>query len=198
MPKAGKDPLEEIKAEIEKRSRKAAEEVASEVTFQVELAYEKAISKFYNDYDPERYERTLSTIKASNRWDDIFGYTPTKDRFIAGIEVGSENIPNIFEGPDDEEGHQPYRDPTDWVFERTYEKGIHGYTILEARRYADKKRKKYVLSKRAKNRLTNYINAAPPITSPPPKEIMEKLFSKIDKQQYIDKITDEKLKELFG
>ena len=192
MPRKAEDPLEVIKADIEQKYDKALHEMASEMTFQIEKAYETAISKFYNEYTPKVYDRTGSTLKASDRWDDIFGYDVKGDIFETGINVGAENIPFI-------DGHPPYRAPkgTAWVFQRTYEEGIHGYFKVEAQDSIKKIMRTHVLSKRRKHKYASIIESAPPLKSKPEK-IMEKLFKRISSDKYMNTISKEILDEVFG
>lgn len=189
------DPLEAIKDDIETRYRKVLNEFAAEMNFQVQLAYDTVISRFYNEYTPKVYERTESTRKASDKWDNIFGYTPVGDDFEYGIKVGAENIPDI-------DGHQPYRADTDWVFNRTFEEGIHGYFKVEAQDWANKRLQEAIfdgkkLSAKEMRRLEKLINSAPPFYRSP-REGMDKLFNKITGQRYMDKIYKEIFDKEFG
>lgn len=97
---------------------KALRETAREVTDDIEDAYQETIREFYDDYDPRSYVRTLETRAASDHFKGR--NKPRKlgtDTYIAGIEISADNI----------EG-KPYRADKDWVFQRTYEEGIHGFT----------------------------------------------------------------------
>lgn len=194
MPRKAEDPMEMIRKDIEEKYNKAVEEIAREVTYQIELAYESMISRFYNEYTPRRYNRTLSTIKASDRWNDIRGFTPMGDVFMSGINVGYENIPDI-------DGHQPYHADTDWVFKRTYEEGIHGYFKIEAQDWALHRIRTHVWSKkktkREMARLEKYILNAPPFYRSP-KAGMDKLFKRISKHNYLDRISKEIMSKTFG
>lgn len=206
---AGKDPLDEIRDDIEKKYRQAAYEVAREVTFQIEKAYESVISKFYNEKAfngsniPKVYKRTESTIKASDRWDDIFGVTPVgQNGYESGITVGAGNIPG-----------DPYRADKEWVFTRTFEEGIHGFYEQEAKDWADERRIKLTTEAVMKNlrkkdpksaqklkkemqRMERMIYSAPKFFRSP-KEGMDNLFKTINSTKYLDKISKEKMKEVF-
>ncbi len=111
-----KNPLDEIKKDIEKRYRKALDEFASEMSFQVEAAYESVVQSFYDDYTPRYYKRTGSTYKFSDHFNNEFEYTPFGDEYEYGIRANTNNV----------EGN-PYRADKDWVFERTFGQGIHGF-----------------------------------------------------------------------
>lgn len=96
----------------------AVEEMAQEVLFRIENIYETAIDRFYADYNPLYYNRTYSTYLASSGYDNLFSpqnIHGSGNQWTAGITVGPANIPG-----------KPYRADTDWVFDRTFNKGIHG------------------------------------------------------------------------
>lgn len=96
----------------------AAEEMATEVLWQIEHNYESVIDKFYKHYDPLYYERTYSTYLASSGYDKLFSsrnFIFMSDGYDVGIDINSRRIPG-----------NPYRADKNWVFARTFEKGIHG------------------------------------------------------------------------
>ena len=92
MPKR-KDPIEAIKKDIEAKYKKALEEFAGEMSYQVEAAYESVVQSFYDDYTPKYYDRTESTYKFSDHFDDMFGFTPlgaaSGSSFSAPVITGS-------------------------------------------------------------------------------------------------------------
>lgn len=151
--------LEKIKNDINKTMKIALKQTAIELNYMIEEIYERAIDAFYDSYNPKYYDRTLSTYKASDLWEN-----PTKQQnpipmgegFIAGIEVSSDNIP----------GHPYNKSPkdkpnkTEWVFNRTYVKGIHGVSMIERRNwgknnYWDKYRR-IVQGKKGKYKFNQY------------------------------------------
>lgn len=152
-----------------KAIRQAVNNTASELSFEIETAYEHAIDRFYNDYPDEdlvSYDRTYSTYEASNRYNDkSYGYaikrnTKTNELFyFAGIEVNS----NFIKG-------EPYDYPTDYVFERTYNEGIHGLTPEEVQSFRPG-------SSWSKDPM-----------KPSPRELMREDFAKIANDKHIDKI----------
>lgn len=158
MAKRTEDPLEMIKADIEQKFRMACAEMAAEMTWRIESAYESVIQSFYDDYTPKYYERTYSTYLASDKVDDPFGFTPVDNDYITGINVD----PSFING-------NPYRAEKDWVFDRTFNKGIHGFFRWEYRQWANKQlralNRKYLMSKAKKQRLKEYftktMNRAP-------------------------------------
>lgn len=103
---------------LKKMFNDAVKELSEEVLFQIESAYESNIDRFYNDYNPLYYNRTYSTYLASSGYSNLFSpqnINPIEGGFMVGIGIDSNNISG-----------NPYRADTDWVFNRTYMKGIHG------------------------------------------------------------------------
>ena len=128
-----KEIAKDLEREIMQAANKALRATAEEITYQIENAYENAIDKFYQDYTPRWYGRTHSTYLASSGY-NYFGKNVKqvgKNSFIAGIEVDSGLMGS------------PYKADTSWVFSRTFERGIHGYTNKEAREWSDKERHLY-------------------------------------------------------
>ena len=96
----------------------AVEEMAHEVLWRIENIYETAIDRFYADYNPLYYNRTFSTYLGSSGYEDTFSPQNIKkigDAWESGITISDVNIPG-----------KPYRADTEWVFDRTFNKGIHG------------------------------------------------------------------------
>lgn len=101
---------------------KATIQTAKQLTTEIETAFESCVKKFYSSYSPVWYRRTLSTYQASDHYGGKGkGYKKSGKRVQCGINIDSSRLGN------------PYRAETDWVFTRTFEKGIHGYTVSEAR-----------------------------------------------------------------
>ena len=128
--KKEKDP-KQIERDMRERVEKALEKIAYDIAFDIEAAYESAIDAFYNDYpkkgvEPKYYNRNYFTYTGSNAYDDIhtnfnfFKEKRVKKRghniigFQAGIRVSSDFVDGS------------YKDPTDYVFNRTFVEGIHG------------------------------------------------------------------------
>lgn len=113
---------------LEKKFNEAIELFAQDVAMQIEGAYENIIDEFYAEYDPRWYDRTYSTYLGSSGYYGLFNNWENGNGYRAGIEVDSSNIPG-----------DPYRADKDWVFARTFEKGIHGYGLMDRRKYGFKK-----------------------------------------------------------
>lgn len=99
----------------------AVKELAEEVLFQIEAEYESNIDRFYNDYNPLYYDRTYSTYSGSSGGYSLYSpenFKSIGDGYMVGINIDSSNIPG-----------SPYRADKDWVFKRTYLKGIHGINV---------------------------------------------------------------------
>lgn len=96
------------------------EDLAREVLFETQSIYESVIEQFYNDYDPLYYNRTGSSWYGSSGSDTLFSpqnLYQQGDSWVSSIIVDPSNIPG-----------NPYRADKDWVFERTFKKGIHGFS----------------------------------------------------------------------
>ena len=103
---------------IKEKFNKVAEKFAQEVLWAIENQYESVIDVFYADYNPLYYYRTYSTYLASSGYKQLYSpenYMSFDNYYNVGISIDSQKIPG-----------NPYRADTDWVFNRTFEKGIHG------------------------------------------------------------------------
>ena len=200
MGRPAKDPLDAIREDVEKRFRNYLEEFTGEMTFQIESAYESVIDSFYAEYTPSSYRRTFSTYKASDRWNDVLGFTPVSDGYEGGITVDSENIPGM-----------PYRADTHWVFTRTFKEGIHGFTRAEYSKWKEKRefdlkieyslngvkgglnaylqsnRNKSILYKTKKAPKKYFVKR---IKANSPKQAMDKRYKQITTKKNMDMISD--------
>lgn len=189
MARQTKDPLEAVRADIEKRYNDAMVKMAEEMTYQIESAYESVVQQFYNEYTPRSYDRTYSTYLGSDKYNNLFGYTPIENGYESGIIVDSNNIPG-----------NPYRAEKDWVFERTFSEGIHGYFKVEYEQWMNERFKKYKWSKkktaREKERIEKMLKHAPKKSSPPQKE-MDRKFKQLTKPRNMNKICKNIMDEAF-
>ena len=111
-----KDLQKRIKAALNKSLKR----VAAEITEEIQVLYNQTIDEFYAQYSPRRYQRTLSTYHGSDSYRTLHDPIREGDGYLAGISVSPDNIPG-----------DPYRADKDWVFERTFVKGYHGYNSKE-------------------------------------------------------------------
>ena len=91
--------------------------------------YANVIVGFYENYDPIRYRRTFSTFAAGlegryNKPED-YVYNPKPRVDIKPINGGEGREIKMHISPD--YMGDPCRAATDWVFDRTYVEGIHGF-----------------------------------------------------------------------
>jgi hypothetical protein len=195
----GNEKIFDIK-KIEKIFDDAIEETGQEILWEIENIYETAIDKFYGDYTPLYYNRTFSTYLASSGYDTL--YSPINlyqqgDSYIAGIFVSSGNIQG-----------NPYRASKDWVFDRTFIKGIHGIKAGNffgkslSKKFSRVKGNKYFEAIYLRNseviKKTSYYKGRTQIQTrimsdmhPTPKAIMEKEFKRITKKKYINGLFNE-------
>ena len=99
---------------------KAVKDTAEEISFRIESIYESAIEDFYLSYEPKSYSRTYSTFLGSNHYETPFEYMQFGNTYFSGIQVDSGNIPG-----------DPYRAKKNWVFDRSFYKGIHGFITVD-------------------------------------------------------------------
>lgn len=118
--------------QFEKAFNNILQEVAMEMQARIESMYEMSILTFYNQYIPLYYIRTGATFYGSNKYNAGGSFYSNLNRksnqYMAGILVSSDYIEPRW-------GGKPYRADTDWVFQRTFEKGIHGNTSSERRKW---------------------------------------------------------------
>ena len=183
--------------------KKGIKDFAEEVSFEIESAYEHTIDLFYEDYGPNDgkpwfYDRTESTYLASNGYDNPFSPINVQqfgDSFFSGIGVSASNIPG-----------NPYKIYKDWVFYRTFYKGIHGITKKEVNTRNEKIRQRYkkrrklarMLRKRSKTFqievvMQGLIKRVPKNMRPAPKKIMDDSFKNLTKKKNMDRMLTEVL-----
>lgn len=115
--------------EIEEMFKEVAQEVVGEFNYQMRSMYEKAIYVFYADYKPKYYDRTESLLEANNLYDN-----PDKTWNVDYNRANQIVSGGLFVDPKYIKGN-PYRADKDWVFNRSYKKGIHGHTFDEKRHF---------------------------------------------------------------
>ncbi len=113
------DSLEAVKADVFKEISARMDGIARDITEEIQVHYESFIDRWYSAYTPEYYNRTYDTFYGSNAADGVDGVysvSSSGDGFniIAGIVVSPLGL------------HGYYKDPVDYVFERSWVHGIHG------------------------------------------------------------------------
>lgn len=115
-----------ITSDVRKRVEKALENIAYDISFDIEAAYESAIDAFYSSYTPRIYDRNYYLYTGSDSYNSIAGNfnferqkrIKKKGHKIIGFEAGIRVSGDFVKGS--------YKDPTTYVFERSYYYGIHG------------------------------------------------------------------------
>lgn len=110
---------EEIKEDILNKIKDKLLKAAYDISFEIENNYETCIDAFYCSYTPIFYDRGYNLYNASSASNNISNEIICEVNhntawFQAGIRVSSSRIGD------------PYNDPADYVFERSYYYGIHG------------------------------------------------------------------------
>lgn len=116
----------EIENDVKIKIEKALKNAARDITSDLEKAYESAVDAFYASYSPVYYHRDYNTYLASDTWNDYdceknLQWEKSNGNII-GFKTGIKVSSNYITGS----AGSPYKDPTDYVFERTYYYGIHG------------------------------------------------------------------------
>ncbi len=114
---------DKVNIAIQEGIKKASEKIA----FDIQGNYEHFIQMFYDDYEPNSYNRTLNTFFGSDGTSLDKMINDIKNGYIVGIAVSSDNIPG-----------DPYSADKDWVFDRTYYEGIHGFTPTEYKDWSNR------------------------------------------------------------
>lgn len=171
----GKESIpEELLKNINKCIRRTRNEVAKQVVNDIRQEYRTVIWKFYKHYKPRMYQRSYETLFASNIYragGDYRKITTWKDgEFIVKFSVGAEYI------------RESYEDPTEWVFQRTFEQGIHGWKPLTVSGIMSGKQKASEMGWRG-----SVTQPKRPL-SPPPKALMDKWFELYTTPSSLDKI----------
>lgn len=105
--------------EIKKRIGSVVDDIGYDIAEQIQIKWDNCVDAFYNDWNPIYYDRTYSTYMASDGEDGVSNNYSVKEtdsgfEITAGINIDSSRLGT------------PYKDPTDYVFQRTWEEGIHG------------------------------------------------------------------------
>ena len=137
--------------DIKKKYDKALDEFAQDIALEIEEGYEFAIDSFYADYNPLWYDRTYSSYLGSSAYAlgiyDPANFNVTGDVYTVGTTVSPEYIQG-----------KPYRADTDWVFNRTFVKGIHGINTKQGWGLPQKKQFMRIKEKQLKSYTTYTTN----------------------------------------
>lgn len=120
---------------IKKRLDAAIQIVGMEVGEEIQNAYVTAIQLFYGEYGPASYDRTFSTFKASSAYG---GKPPYKKTGEMMCEAGIKVDPSLMGEPYNVGNHGWAGKgiaTASFIFDRTFNKGIHGFTIGEVRKH---------------------------------------------------------------
>lgn len=162
-----------LREKFNKEAQRIIDNSIKEILYQTEKKYEEVIQDFYDDYSPHIYNRTEATFEASSGYHNLYSsknIEPIKGGYKVGINVSSDNIPE-----------NPYEADKDWVFERTFGKGIHGYTRAELVDFRNKAKAK--AQKEGRNFVYpwKFIDGEQDPLKPPPKQRMDEWWNDFKK-----------------
>ena len=160
---------DEIDKKIDRAITKILNACAEKMANDCREQYEKIIDNFYADYRPHSYNRTLETKYAHNLYRNNYKSITTF--------IDSNTVQIIFSpGSEYIEGN-PYRANKDWVYERTYIEGIHGWTPEEVLEYSSGANYGYY-GKHGDFFINKMLNYMPEPMSPSPKECIDEWYKK--------------------
>ncbi len=105
--------------EVKARVLGVADKIGYDLVEAIQIKYDHCVDAFYKSFTPAYYDRTYNTYSASDGEHGVSSLFDVQDSgdtiyITAGITLDSNRL-------------QPwYDDPTDYVFSRTWERGIHG------------------------------------------------------------------------
>ena len=122
MPRSKIIDVDEILLKFENAIQETGKELADEIS----MIYVKAIRSFYRSYSPRSYSRTYSSYLATSNVAGIPSYKRiNKYSCDAGITVDSKYMGEPYQK---KHGWNP---SAEFIFDRTWNKGIHGFTNKE-------------------------------------------------------------------
>ena len=111
--------IDKIRNDVRKRVELALKDAAYEIAFEIESAYEKSVKGFYDSYIPNSYIRNYYTYTGSDSYDDTSkNIKESQSGNLTIYETGIKVSGDYVQGG--------YKDPTPYVFNRSYFEGIHG------------------------------------------------------------------------
>lgn len=152
---------------ITKIYNNAMKKMAQKITNNLEKKYKFAINEFYKDYDPWYYDRGYNLYKGFKRVSKR-GYLKSDNGYMSGITVSDAYI-----------GNNPYHQDREYVYMRSFSKGIHGINRNDAiGRGWERLREKHI----------------PINTNPSPQTLVERQYKQIIKKKNMDELFDECIK----
>lgn len=111
--------IDKICNDIRKKVELALKDAAYEIAFEIESAYEISVDGFYNSYTPKSYIRNYYTYTGSDSYNNISkNIKESQSGDLTIYEMGIKVSGDYVQGE--------YKDPTPYVFNRSYFEGIHG------------------------------------------------------------------------
>ena len=190
----------DIIKDIKSKYKRAITNALTTYTEEIQEAYKNSIQRFYahkafkyrdrqtkkivHTNHPKRYKRTFSTFEASRMYGKSSGYYKkiSDDTYEAGIIVSAEYISG-----------NPYRANTEFVFNRTFEEGIHGYRNAYmggvSERYDDNENGLF------ENKIRQ-VYRAPLVMNPTPERLMHKAYWTLGSDRHLKELLDKELSKL--
>lgn len=167
MPRKIKLP-DNINRRINRATIKVLDACAEKIANDCNDKYMSIIKDFYGGYSPHSYQRTYETFAATNF------YKHKKDYKRISRIIGDDKVRILYRIDSKYIEGNPYRAEKSWVFGRTFEEGIHGWTPEEVMQYVGghnygyygKEGQFYI------NRMLGWTDVPEPM-SPPPKELID-------------------------
>lgn len=161
--------MDELEKSLRKMLNQGVKAFCNQVLDEITEAYSSSIDRFYADYSPRSYGRTGGLFKGSDvARGESSGITPTGNGYQVGIHVSANY-------------KSSYRADTEWVFNRAFSEGIHGFTRNQAIDW----------NRRNRDRGNSFrlpVNDAPTKMKPAPQILMNKDFRKISSSANLDSL----------
>lgn len=190
----------------------AVQRAAKEIGEKINEAYKTSIKQFYTSYIPSMYSRTSSLYKAArgvggnNKYWLQTDYAIFKHgaiKYRCGIKVSSEFMPSDVYYKTDEDGKPKEHGwpnsmlTTEYIFDRSFNKGIHGFThynIRPKREVGKTYASKYYEGRTFVHKQSK-IKVPPKVT--PPRKTMSEEFQKINNKAYVDSVLKKYVKPVL-
>lgn len=165
--------MDELEKSLRRILNQGVRAFCDQILDQIVEAYSTAIERFYADYRPYKYARTGSLFKGSDvARGDSTGIKKTGNGYQVGIIVSADY-------------GNPYRaNDAEWVFERAFSKGIHGWTRNQAIEWNARWRQQGNSFRLP----VNVFHGQKRISKPSPQTLMNKSFRKISSKSHLDSL----------